>query len=275
MAPMQQELIKKQILGFLNTPPLWAGEQFGIQQFDFPDMDMNDFVTAPIPSNIRLGHQMEYVFKQLILHSEKYEIQAHNLLVKKEKRTIGEIDFILKEVHTSKLIHVELTYKFYIIDLEITAPIHRLIGPNKRDMFFAKMEKIKNEQFKLLHTKEGANALVNNDIDHAEIDHQCCFKAQLFQGYGVTSSGMHPINKKCIVGYWLRFKVFNTAEFSSHKFYIPNKWQWAIAPHDQIVWLSHLEVLPEVNLRMSTKKSPMVWVKKSADVFEKIFVVWW
>lgn len=52
----QEELIKKQILGFFNTPPLWIGEQFGIRQFEFPDIDLDSFVPESIPNNIRLGY---------------------------------------------------------------------------------------------------------------------------------------------------------------------------------------------------------------------------
>jgi len=265
---------KQQCIGFLNTPPLWHNEQFGIRQFKFPEIHLTAFQPQPIPQHIRLGHQMEYVFKQLVAYSEAYEVVLHNLPIRQRKQTMGEIDFILKDKASQKLIHVELTYKFYIIDPEIIEPIHQLVGPNKHDAFFAKMQKIKNQQFPLLHSEEGANALYNNNIDHLEIEHQCCFKAQLFQPYGSAASTMHPLNEICIVGYWLRFDAFNTSEFKSYQFYIPSKSEWVIAPHHQVVWQSYAEIGPEVKLRMDHKKSPMLWMKKSDTAFEKMFVVW-
>ncbi|MEO1012217.1 MAG: DUF1853 family protein [Bacteroidota bacterium] len=262
-------------LGFLSAPPLWINEQFGIQQFAFPKVDLSDFTPEPIPKNIRLGHQMEYVFKQLISHDGSYEIVLHNLPIKKEGRTIGEIDFILREVGTQKLIHVELTYKFYIVNPEISEPIHRLMGPDKRDMFFTKMEKIKNRQFFLLHTLEGTKALMDKGLDVNHISHQACYKARLFIPYGSKKINIRPLNTECTAGCWLRFRDFNTRKFQPYTYYFPFKWQWAITPYDDVAWLSHQNALMETNLRMLRQSSPMLWMKKPNGKIDSLFVTWW
>ncbi len=263
------------INGFFNTPPLWSNEQFGIQQFVFPEVDIETLPAIPIPTNRRLGHQMEYVFKQLLDHCDDYELLMHNLPIKNTKRTLGEIDFILRQATSLTLMHIELTYKFYIIDPTITEPIHRLMGPNRRDMFFTKMEKIKHEQFPLLHSREGAAALELMNIDPEGIIHQACFKAQLFTPFKSKRIGIRPLNNDCIVGYWLPFDVFNTTAFKSYQFYIPFKTEWPIAPHLKVPWASHFKILMELNLRMLKERAPMVWIKKSDDTIEKCFVVWW
>ncbi len=268
-------MLNQKINGFLNTPPLWINEQFGIQQFVFPHIDSNTFKALPIPSNRRLGHQMEFVFKQLIDHCDTYELVLYNLPIKDEKRTIGEIDFILREAALQKLLHIELTYKFYIINPEISEPIHRLMGPNRRDMFFTKMEKIKNQQFSLLHSPEGAAALEALEIDHKNIHHKACFKAQLFIPFRSDMATIRPLNTACIIGYWLRFDAFNSAEFAAYRFYIPIKTEWPMAPHSKVQWTSHFEVLMDLNLRMLRENAPMLWIKKNDTTFEKCFVVWW
>lgn len=272
---MWQTPLHNQCVGFLNTPPLWIGEQFGIRQFNFPKLDLSEFVPSPVPKNIRLGHQMEYVFKQLIDYAAEYEVVLYNLPVKNGNRTIGEIDFIVKEVVAEKLIHVELTYKFYIIDPQISEPVHRLMGPNKRDMFYTKMEKIKNAQFELLHSKMGDTALSNHGLDHHSLEHQACYKAQLFTPFAVSMPSIRPLNKACLAGYWLRFDDFNTAAFSLHQFYLPFKSQWVIAPHGDVPWQDHFKILMEINLSMLKENAPMIWMKKSETEFEKFFVVWW
>lgn len=171
---------------------------------------------------------------------------------------------------------MELTYKFYIINPEISEPIHRLMGPNKHDMFFTKMEKIKKEQFELLHSKSGIKALSNNGIPHKEIAHQTCYKAQLFNPLGEDkSANIRPLNRNCICGHWLRFDDFNTNAFTSYQFYIPFKSEWVIEPHAEVQWRNHFETLMDINLRMLKENAPMVWMKKSETVFEKFFVVWW
>jgi hypothetical protein len=268
-------MIQKQLHGFLNTPPLWTNTQFGLRQFNFPEISLDHFLAQPIPQKIRLGHQMEYVFKQLIEHSDVYEIVLHGLPIKEGNRTIGEIDFILKDVQTQKLTHVELTYKFYIIDPEISEPIHRLMGPNKRDMFFTKMEKIRKEQFPLLHSQEGIRALSSMVIDPTKIGHQVCYKAQLFAPFENTKVHIRPLNLDCIFGYWLKFDDFNTKEFQSNTYYIPFKSQWVITPNDHVPWLSHLDALMEINLSMLKENAPMVWMKKPNGQLDKFFVVWW
>ena len=269
-------MITAQCVGFSNTPPLWEKKEFDIIQFEFPSLELNSYQPKEIPENIRLGHQMEYVFNQLVEHSQAYDILLHNLPITEGKRTIGEIDFILKNRSTGKLIHVEMTYKFYIIDPEISEPIHRLIGPNRRDSFLAKMQKIKTVQFPLIHTEDGSKALDEFNIDHLEIEHQCCFKAQLFHPYGLLMPiNIGTLNQDCLKGYWLRFDDFNEPEFVSARYYLPKKSEWVIEPHDRVNWKSHSEIIGDIKLRLAKENAPMVWQKNSKTQFQKLFIVWW
>lgn len=265
----------EQYLGFLKTPPLWEHKACAIKQFLFPKIDLQDFVPQAFNPKLRLGHQMEHVFKQLIEHSSQFEIIVYNLPIRNEERTLGEIDFILREKSSKKLIHVELTYKFYIINPEIPAPLHQLIGPNKKDSFFSKLEKIKDQQFTLLHTSEGIKALEERSINHAEILHQTCFKGQLFIPYQADKTTIKPLNTDCIVGSWLRFDAFDTIKFKSFEYYIPVKSEWVIAPHENVHWSSHFDVLAEIKLRMLKENAPMIWMRRSETEFEKFFIVWW
>ncbi len=262
-----------QIKGFLRTPALWTSKQFEIEQFDFPKIDLGDLRIEPIPKNIRLGHQMEYVFEQLIVHSNRYKILAHNVPIKDSDRTIGEIDFILQDSETEAIIHVELTYKFYLIDHEIVDPIHSLVGPNRRDSFFAKTEKIRNKQFPLLHSKHGVQVLEGIGLSHEEIVHKTCFKAQLFSPYRSITHKIEPLNDGCICGYWLSIQDFKAVCFKSLEFYVPSKSEWVIEPYNDVKWMSHSEILASINDWMLKKRAPMVWLRKSNIEFEKFFVV--
>ena len=266
-------MIKAQCLGFLNTPPLWEGKQFDIQQFEFPSIDLSSFQPEPLPQNIRLGHQVEYIFKQLIEHSAQYNILVYNLPIRKEKRTLGEIDFILKDNSTEQLIHLELTYKFYIIDSEIADPIHSLIGPNRRDTFFLKKEKIKNVQFPLLHSEQGANALHLFGIDHKVLEHQCCFKTQLFLPYGKKEIIIEGFNKDCIAGFWLRLDNLNQSIFKEALFYLPTKAEWITKPHLEVVWQSREKAMKDIANRQKLGSTPMVWIKHRSKEITKTFVL--
>lgn len=266
-------MIKAQCLGFLNTPSLWRGNQFEIEQFNFPNIRLDNIQLEELPQNLRLGHQVEHLFKQLIEQSDHYNILVYNLPIRQEKRTLGEIDFILQDNSNKKLIHVELTYKFYIIDTDITDPIQRLIGPNRKDTFFLKKEKIKNVQFPLLHSKEGDEALADLGIEHIDIEHQCCFKAQLFLPYGEGSTQIEGFNKKCITGHWLRIENFDKTEFQKAQYYIPTKSEWIIEPHDDVNWLSYKECIIDISQRLDRGHAPMVWIKMPTISIKKIFIV--
>jgi len=265
----------EQAKGFLNTPSLWEGTLFEMAQFDFPEIDFTHFTPTAIPKNIRLGHQIEHLFYQLLAFSKAYKIILFNQPIKRDKITIGEIDYIVQNTENESITHVELTYKFYIIDPTIPETIHQFIGPNRRDSFYEKLEKIKNKQFKLIHTSEAINELKGNGINIKKIVSKVCFKAQLFTPYHQKEINCAPFDVKCIVGYWLRLNDFYRSEFCTKEFYLPTKPEWILAPHTQVAWQSFTTILLAILERHAQKNAPMVWMKKSTTSVEKFFVVWW
>ena len=261
--------------GFLNTPPLWVKKQFGLEQFSFPEIDIGIYSVPDIPERIRLGHQMEFIFRQCMEYTNDYEIIIHNKPLKESKRTIGEVDFILFDRKKEEYLHIELTYKFYIIDPDISEPIHRLMGPNRRDMFFTKLDKIKNEQLGLLSTAAGKTLLDEYDLRDLDIRPQVCFKAQLFLPFGSEFRHIRPLNTACIAGFWISFDAFNSPEFKNDLYYITYKHEWPVKPSYNEHYIGHYEVMLELNIRMIKENAPLVWRKKTDSSFEKFFVVWW
>lgn len=267
--------MKALIEAFYKTAPLWTNEQFGLQQFEFPSIDVNAVENIAIPQKLRLGHQMEYVFRHLMEISETHEVVFSNILIDEGKVRLGELDFILKNKVTNTFIHVELAYKFYIINTAISEPIHRLMGPNKRDMFYTKLDKLKEKQFPLLHhtsLKQKWDVLALNPL---EIEQQCCFKAQLYTPFKEESLAIRPLNKACHSGYWLHFDQFNSKPFKTYQFYIPTKTEWPLLPHHQVPWNNFYNTLLDINLRHLKQQAPMVWVRTAKGELFKLFVVWW
>ncbi|MDT0539655.1 DUF1853 family protein [Croceitalea sp. P059] len=262
-------------LGFYKTKPLWVNEQFGVTQFEFPDINFNNFQASPIPERLRLGHKMEHVFEQFIEFSNEWELLAKNLLVDKGNLRVGELDFLVRHEFSKISYHIELAYKFYIINPEITEPIHRLMGPNRRDMFYTKLDKLKNKQFPLLFNEELHEELKSIQLNLDTVQQQACFKAQLFSLYGTSSTSIRPLNKNCIEGRWIRFDDFSTTEFNKWEYYLPFKQEWVMAPSENRGYVSHYNILLDINLRMLQENAPMLWIKKSGGILEKLFVVWW
>jgi hypothetical protein len=272
----------KHIHGFLASPPLWKHMQFGLQQFEIPLVDLTHFEPQPIPEKLRLGHQIEYILHQILSHSDRYEVLAHNIQIKKGNDTLGELDFIIRSClparqvcESKKLLHLELTYKFYIIDPSIDAPIHRLIGPNRKDAFFAKLEKTKQKQLPLIHTEEGKQTLKNLGIEASELDQQVLFIGQLFTPYNTVVPSIETLNTDCIVGFWIRMQDFTSDAFQTYQYHITYKKEWIHTPHLDVQWISYDKALLDVKKKHLLKRAPMVWVKQPDDIIEKCFIVWW
>lgn len=224
---------------------------------------------------MRLGHKMEGVFAAVMKGQDRYRLIDRNIVVKRDKTTLGEIDFLFRDTAEKRLLHLELTYKFYLVDTEISAPVYRLVGPNRKDMFYTKLDKLKDNQLPLPFTPEGIAALKDHIPEIEELRQQVCFKAQLFRPYSESAVRIRPLNKNCITGFWLRFDDFQTRHFKPYTYLFPSKEEWVLNPYEKGGWMSYHEVLLELNLRMIKQNSTMVWMKKGEGVFEKFFAVWW
>ena len=123
----------------------------GLQTFNLSELNLATDPEFQIPSNIRLGHLVEKIVSELIKSSANYKVLYENIQVIEDKKTIGEIDFIIEDIITKQLIHMELAYKFYLFDPNISSePINNWIGPNRNDSLKEKLEKLKRKQFPLL-----------------------------------------------------------------------------------------------------------------------------
>lgn len=262
-------------LGFLATPTLWKGTAYGLTQFEFPNVDIGSFNPEPIAEHLRLGHRVEQLFSQLISASDQYHIIDQNIAVKRQKQTLGELDFLLQHSSGESYLHIELSYKFYIVS-QASGPVDaRLIGPNRRDAFLEKIKKTKEKQLPLLHTDEGAEIVSRFGRSPEDFSQYCYFCAQLFVPFANRGIDMHPFAKEHIRGYWLGWSDFNASYFSSYRYYIPDKREWIQDPYDTPLWYTHAQIKDQVAILLSQKRAPLIWIKKTAQTFEKCFVVWW
>ncbi len=260
---------------FLQTPPLWTRSQFGLEQFRMPEIDLSRVEPIPFGSRMRLGHKMERIFLALFRGQDAYDMVLQNTVVKREKKTLGEIDFLLRDVRRDRFLHLELTYKFYLIDTDISEPIYQLVGPNRRDMFYTKLDKLKEGQFSLPFTPEGSALFRSLDMDPEQLKQEVCFKAQLFKPKGDSRIGIRPLNKGCIAGYWMRLEDFESEGYQGQLYYFPSKEEWVLTPYQVTSWMTYYDTLLELNLRMIQKNSTLVWMKRREGALEKFFVVWW
>lgn len=274
------KLFNLQLSGFLGTPPLWKDKNVcGIKQFDpgFSFSTEGLDVSEKIPSlekNFVLGKRAERFFELGIDLSEEYRMLASNIQINRNKITLGELDFIL-ENKEKKIFHVELVYKFYLFDPSLPVEKERWIGPNRKDSLMRKIKRLKQNQFPLIFEPETREFLKTFQIIPEDILQEVCFKANLFLPRHYLPEQIEFINPDCICGYWITFAEFSSEEFSEFEFITPKKQDWPVDPKQGRNWKSHSEILSEIEMFFKQKRTPLVWVKKKRNIFEKIFVVWW
>lgn len=271
--------IEHQFVGFINTPSIFNNSNFaGFKLFELNSnktFSSSSISQQKFPNNLVLGKRVEYFFMSAINASKGYELITNNIQINDEQRTLGELDFIVKDLKTKKLLHIELMYKFYVYDPEFKIELERWIGPNRKDSLLQKIQRVNTNQFPLLHTPEAEKYLKSIDIDSESIQQQICFKANLFIPKNMQTQKFSQINENCIIGYWIHFKDFGDYDQEAFYFFAPEKQDWPIAPENWEEWINFKDVNEQIKELHLRKKSPLIWIKKSDGSFERIIVVWW
>ncbi|MFD1096006.1 DUF1853 family protein [Salegentibacter chungangensis] len=266
--------------GFWKTPSLWKEDRlFGLRQFNLPVLDFREAFYSAINSEkisgSVLGKRVERFFEVGLQQQEDLEIITANLQISREKITLGEIDFLVRDKKEERVSHIELVYKFYVYDPTFPEELARWIGPNRRDSLLQKTEKLKQKQLPLLYKPETKEALKAMDLDTSDIRQEVCFKANLFVPKHLAGLEFPLINNQCIAGYWISFSDFSEENYGDFEYFTPVKKDWPVNPDSGREWFSYKEIKEQIKDLFEYKKAPLVWMKKGDEEYERLFVVWW
>ncbi len=269
------------INSFIAAPDLNIHSgKYPFKSFEFPLEEIPD-EEFHFPKHSVLGMQAEACFEAYLTHSTRYKLLAANLQIyssgssKKpnEKKTLGELDYIVKNLETQRTVHIELACKFYLYDDdEEGCEEKKWIGPNRKDCLYDKLEKIKRKQFPLLHKKETVERLKALDIEIPTVQ-KLCLKAFLFLPKSMDRQVLSKNFKDCMVGFWKRYSELNESN-STARYAVPRKKEWLLPKETIENWQSFSEVKKEIDLQIQNKNSPLVY-KKIGDKITCFFVVWW
>ena len=256
--------------GYNNTPLLWTGELCGIKQYAVTNGKVMT-VQSENAQN-RLGLLVEQFVFDCLNENKDIKIIATNIQVIEDKRTLGELDGLILD--KKKLIHLELAYKFYLYDPEISgSEIDKWIGPNRKDSLKQKLNKLKSNQMPLLHHPKTKEIIKGLDYDSDLFIQKSHFKGQLFLPLGLTLENMDPLNEDCIYGYYLTLN--DLSFFDKSSFYMPSKLDWLIEPHDNVSWRNIDDFTPLLMTYLNASRSPMCWIKNEDNKIQKVFIVFW
>lgn len=128
----------------------------------------------------RLGIYFEALWLFFLQQDPDFEVIANNLLVYKERRTLGEFDLIYRDKARDQVIHLELALKYYLSnpDNQAPYPADAWLGPNNTDRLDLKVKRLLEHQACLSETPQGASLLA--DMGIKAIEKQVVIKGRLF-----------------------------------------------------------------------------------------------
>lgn len=216
--------------------------------------------------------QAEACFEVCLNQSSKFELLAANLQIHSENETLGELDYIVRNLQTEEVIHIELACKFYLFDANAGfSEEEKWIGPNRKDSLFEKLEKLKLKQFPLLYKKETIEKLEALRIE-IPTEQQLYLKAFLFIPKQTNIEIFPKHIADCIVGHYIKPNEFNKDETA--KYAIPSQKEWLLPESAVPNWYSYSEIKELISEQLILKKSPLIY-KKTPHNLERFFVVWW
>lgn len=109
----------------------------------------------PLNFEQKLGHLYEDAMERLIQNSDTWELLARNLQVSDaDGRTLGEIDFLMRDIRSGTAVHLELAVKFYLAFRDVDG-VERFPGPDPRDNWLAKLDRLRTHQLQLCGSEAG------------------------------------------------------------------------------------------------------------------------
>jgi len=258
--------------GFLQSSLLWTDEQFGLEQFVIRFGELDYSRLRPIPNKLRLGHQVEHIFFELLKYSNHYKVLAHSVQLIQYKQTLGELDFIIKDLDSNQIYHIELAYKFYLLDPNMEGPIQGLVGPNRSDAFTYKLHKTIHKQMPLLYS-DAARERLKIDVD--SVKQMVAFYAQIYVPFDMQCRQIGTLNANSVKGVYMNLEQFMNQGFESLKFHFPSKNEWIHIPYANVKWMNYEAALDYIIERHISNRSPMLWVDMGNGVIDKMFITHW
>ncbi len=109
-------------------------------------------LTSPAPR--RLGHYFEALYRYLLENLFEWEILTTNLQIQKEGRTLGELDFLVRNPASGRVEHHEIAVKFYLGVPQAAGHEPLWYGPNARDRLDLKTHRLLDHQCRMSQRPE-------------------------------------------------------------------------------------------------------------------------
>lgn len=161
----------------------------------------------------RLGHYFEELYHFLLTELLGWPVLLRNLAIRNDQgRTLGELDFIVRNLQTGALEHHEVAVKFYLA--HGLGNSLRWYGPNARDRLDLKTDRMVEHQCTMTERPETIRQLREHGFDEP-VTPALVMPGNLFaQPLGTRPSLPHWVNPAHDMGYWLHHSQLGTVDTS-------------------------------------------------------------
>jgi hypothetical protein len=171
-----RDAIERELQWLLEAQPIWSS---GINDDCVPLMKICNGSVTEIADNLanewawhgapkRLGRRFERLLTALFEQSEYIKLLGHGILVKNQKQTIGELDYLIRL--PDQIIHLEVAIKFYagIGNAMERANTSSWIGPSCQDRLDLKINHITAHQLTLSQTTLGQQSISDEGLSQPD-----------------------------------------------------------------------------------------------------------
>lgn len=185
-------VVEQDLNWLLNSPSVvantgmlrhWLSDEFGAQAWARIEpllhnartcSDVNDWLSelgweaalSPPPKTQRLGDYFEWLVSIWLALDAHFDVIGRNVPIRSTvmqsgkpiKHTHGELDVLMREVATGKVIHLEMAVKFYL-GLDDTQLLSRWYDPSLHDRLDKKLAHMRWHQMEMAFTPEGEAVL--------------------------------------------------------------------------------------------------------------------
>lgn len=208
--------------------------------------------------NLPLGKLNEYIFGQLLRATNRFEVKGQNLQFVVRGVTIGEIDFLLFDKLTQRLVHLEIATKVYL------KKKNNWVGPNLKDSLALKKEKYTNQLNQLHGLWENLEEKYQRPIAHVNL---------------ILGHQWNRITDEKITNYsYFSFNesFLKTLKKNNYVWALPQKKDWFIEEEVLSKILDFYNQIEPIKEVIELNRSPLVLIKKESteEVF-KCFITFW
>jgi hypothetical protein len=152
-------------------------------------------------AELRLGLYFEQLYACLMTHVLGWELLGHNLQVREQGRTLGELDFLLHNPLSGEVEHHEIAVKFY---LAAGADDSHWYGPNSRDRLDLKTERLLGHQVNMAEQPASRAMLAEKGLPQSARS-RVLMPGYLFYPAGQSALPLPPnVSGNHLRGDWLR-----------------------------------------------------------------------